>query len=233
MEECSPTRTNLLLRRSQVSLARQGVDLLKNKRDVLIAEFMKLMDELVERRHDLEDLSHRAYHSLAITRALDGEETVRSAALATRRVVNVDIRRKKVWGVPIPDVARINLVRPVTERGYSFAGMSARVDFTARHFEGMLTAVVAIAATDVVLRRMGNEIKKTTRRLNALEQVLVPRLLEDARRIRMTLEEREREDVIRLKRMKGRSASPRQGRRGRASSRREAGARPPVTLPAR
>ena len=54
MEDSAPTRTNLLQRRAQVQLAVQGVDLLKNKRDVLIREFMKMMDEMIDRRHDLE-----------------------------------------------------------------------------------------------------------------------------------------------------------------------------------
>ncbi len=232
MEEISPTRTNLLQRKAQTQLARQGADLLKNKRDVLINEFMKLMNELVERRHSLEDITHQAYHSLAMTRAFDGEEAIRSAAMASQRTVSVDIRRKKIWGVPIPDIERVHLDRPVTDRGYSFAGVPARIDITARHFENILTSVVAIAATDVVLRRMGDEIRRTTRRLNALEQILIPRLIGEARYIRNTLEEREREDIGRLKKIKGsaarqggqKSSANRKKKKGRSDWRRAAAA---------
>ncbi len=214
-EEISPTRTNLLTCKSQITLARQGADLLKNKRDVLMAEFMKIMDELIERRHDLEDVAHRAYHALALGRAFDGDEALRSAAMATKRQVDIDIRRRSVWGVSIPDIERIHLDRQVTGRGYSFAGVTARIDIAARRFEDILTSIAAIAATDVVLRRMGDEIKRTTRRLNALEQILIPRLQEQSRFIAVTLEEREREEVCRLKKIK--SAG---GRRGGRSSRR-------------
>ncbi len=216
MEEISPTRTNLLQRKAQIQLAIQGADLLKNKRDVLIAEFMKIMTELVERRHNLEDITHQAYHALALTRAFDGEEALESAAMASQRAVTVDIRHKKVWGVPIPDIERINLGRSVTERGYSFAGVPARVDLTAHHFEDILTSLISIAATDVVLRRMGDEIRRTTRRLNALEQILIPRLRDEARYIRVTLEEREREDTSRLKKIKGKSKSGKVRRPGQA-----------------
>jgi V/A-type H+-transporting ATPase subunit D len=227
MEEISPTRTNLLQRKAQIQLAVQGADLLKNKRDVLITEFMKIMNDLVERRHNLEDITHKAYHALARARAFDGEEALESAAMAAQRTITVDIRQKKIWGVPIPDIERITLGRTVTERGYSFAGVPARVDLTAHHFEDILTSVVAIAATDVVLRRMGDEIRRTTRRLNALEQILIPRLTGEARYIRTTLEEREREDVSRLKKIKGKSGGARKGaRKG------QAGKRPPAASPA-
>lgn len=217
MEDSAPTRTNLLQRRAQVQIAVQGVDLLKNKRDVLIREFMKLMEEMIDRRHDLEDLAHRAYHALAASRAFDGDEALRSAAMAAGRTVTVDIRRRKIWGVPVPDIERIVLDRQTVDRGYSFAGVPAGVDAVARRFEGILTSLVAVAATDVVLRRIGDEIKRTTRRVNALEQVLVPRLKADARAIAMALEEREREDVSRLKLLRRRSGK---GSRGRSTGRR-------------
>lgn len=212
MEEISPTRTDLLQRKAQIQLALQGAELLKNKRDVLIAEFLKFTDEMMGRRQELEDISHQAYHSLAIARAFDGEEALKSAAMASQRAVNIDIKRKKIWGVSIPDIERIDLGRSVTERGYSFAGVPTRVDITARRFEDILSSVVAVAATDVLLRRLGDEIKKTTRRVNALEQILIPRLRGEARYIAVTLEEREREDTCRLKKIKGASC------RGRGSS---------------
>jgi V/A-type H+-transporting ATPase subunit D len=217
MEDVSPTRMGLLMRKAQAQLALQGVELLKSKRDALIREFMKLMDEMFDRRQALEDVSHKAYHALSRCRALDGEETLRSAAMATRRTVDIDIRRRKIWGVAIPDIERTHVDRPVTERGYSFIGVPARVDMTARSFEEVLNAVIDIASTDVLIRRLGDEIRRTTRRVNALEEVLIPRLLEEARYIRATLEEREREDNYRLKKLK--SSSGKKGRRGRRMSR--------------
>lgn len=211
MEETSPTRTNLLLRKAQTQLALQGIDLLKNKRDALISEFMKLMGEMVERRHTLEDVTHEAYHALAFTRAFDGEEALASAAMAARRSVSLDIQQKRIWGVSIQTVERTHVDRQVTERGYSFSGVPAKVDLTARRFEEILNALIAIASTDVLIRRLGDEIRRTTRRVNALEQVLVPRLRQEARYISWALEEREREDISRLKRIK--SSARRRGRR--------------------
>lgn len=219
MEEVSPTRMNLLQRKAQIKLALQGIALLKNKRDALIQEFMKLMGEMIERRQALEDVTHKAFHSLALCRAFDGDEALESAALATQRSLSIDIQKRKIWGVAIPSLERIHVDRSVTERGYSFAGVSARVDLTARSFEEILNALIDIASTDVLIRRLGDEIRRTTRRVNALKEVLVPKLRIQASYIRATLEEREREDTYRLKRLKGSSSS----KKGRKSGRKKGG----------
>lgn len=92
--------------------------------------------------------------------------------------------------------------RPLLERGQNPVATSARTIDSASNFEEVLAAILAVGATEVKLRRIGEEIKKTTRRVNALEQVVIPRLVGETRYIASVLEQRAREDVFRLKRIK-------------------------------
>jgi V/A-type H+-transporting ATPase subunit D len=83
------------------------------------------------------------------------------------------------------------------------------VEVAAREFERILSLLVEIAGIEARLRRVGAEIKKATRRVNALEQVVIPRTLGQIRFIRGTIEQREREDIFRLKRIKKKLAAKR------------------------
>jgi len=201
-EQVSPTRMNLLMRKAQIKLAQQGVDLLKSKRDALVQEFFSIVRKLLASRDELERVTHRAYHSLIIAKAVDGPEAVNSAAFAGKRDILITIQRRNVWGVKIPNIEKVNFERYITGRNVSPIGVSTRVQIAAQRFEQAMNLILDVASTEVLLRRIGNEIRKTTRRVNALEQILIPRLRAQMRYIRDTLEERAREDTFRLKRLK-------------------------------
>jgi len=202
LDNVSPTRMNMLALRAQASLALQGVDLLKRKRDALVAEFFSIVKRTLESREKLAASCGQAYRFLILTKAYEGKEAVESRALAGKREVVLDIKTKSVWGVKIPEIGGMNFVRGPLERGYSPTGASLRVELAAEQFERILTLLVEIAGIEARLRRVGAEIKKATRRVNALEQVVIPRTLDQIRFIRGTIEQREREDIFRLKRIK-------------------------------
>jgi V/A-type H+-transporting ATPase subunit D len=203
VEEVRPTRSELLERRSQIKLAQQGTDLLKRKRDALLMEFMDVIDDTVRLSDQLQSRTAEAQYALTIARAVDGGVGVHSAGLASKSEVPVEVTGTKVMGVPIPVVRKIQTpVRNSLTRGYSIVGVSSRVDETAEHFELVLDTVIEYAGVETRLRRIGEEIQKTSRRVNALEQITVPRLVEQVAYIRMTLDERAREDLFRLKKVK-------------------------------
>ena len=82
MQQINPTRMNLLLRKAQITLAQQGVDLLKKKRDALSKEFMAGVQSFVDvKTRTLEKLD-KAVASLIMSLAVDGPEHVGSAGLA-------------------------------------------------------------------------------------------------------------------------------------------------------
>lgn len=203
MEEVRPTRSELLERRAQIGLAQQGMDLLKQKRDALLIEFMGVMDETLRLSDSLQKTVREAQYSLAVAQAVDGTVALRSAGLATKGEIVVDMTGTKIMGVSVPVVTKgKSPLKSSFTRGYSVTGVSSRVDETAEKFEGILDVIIEYADIETRLKRLGEEINKTNRRVNALEQVTVPALNEQVTYIRQTLDERAREDLFRLKKVK-------------------------------
>ena len=201
-EKVSPTRLQLLAIKTQITLAQQGRDLLKEKRKAMMQEFMGAAAVLIEKGEALERSAAVARRALALADAFDGDQAVNSASFAARGEASIAIDRGHVMGVPVPKFEHKNFSRSLAARGYSLIGTSARIDEVARRFEEELNVVVEVAEREATLRRLAAEIQRTSRRVNALEHVTLPRLLAQSRLIGMILEEREREDLFRLKRVK-------------------------------
>jgi V/A-type H+/Na+-transporting ATPase subunit D len=202
MEELHTTRTELLQRRVQIKLAEQGRDLMEKKRDALLMEFMQIMDKVLDLGKKLRTAAAEANFALAVAQAVDGTANLRSAAMATRGEITVEIAGSHIMGVPVPEVERKDVRRTAVDRGYGITGISSRVDEVAEKFEHELNIIIELAAIETKLRRLGNEIQKTRRRVNALDQVVVPTLKKQVRYISMALDERSREDLFRLKKVK-------------------------------
>lgn len=203
MEEVRPTRSELLERRAQIGLAVQGMDLLKQKRDALLIEFMSVMDETLRLSGSLQKAVSEAQYSLAVAKSVDGNVSVRSVAMATKGEVSIDMTGTKIMGVSVPVVTKgKSPKRSSFTRGYSITGVSSRIDETADRFENILDVIIEYADIETRLKRLGEEIQKTNRRVNALEQITVPGLKEQVAYIRQTLDERAREDLFRLKKVK-------------------------------
>ncbi len=208
MSEVSPTRMNLLIRKRQIKIAQQGASLLKNKRDALLREFMDLIKPILKDRKELDENLRKAVSVLAIALGVDGSEKLESAALATKREYLLKVEEKRVWGVKLPSIEGTEMKRSILERGYSPLSITSRIDLTAEAFENIVNLIVRMAPMEIKLKKLGNEIKKTTRRVNALEERLIPDLKEQVKFIRQVLEDREREDKFRLKRLKSKKEKP-------------------------
>lgn len=179
------------------------MDLLKQKRDALLIEFMSVMDETLRLSGSLQKAVADAQYSLAVAKSVDGNVSVRSVAMATKGEVSVDMTGTKIMGVSVPVVTKgQSPVRSSFTRGYSITGVSSRIDESADRFEKILDVIIEYADIETRLKRLGEEIQKTNRRVNALEQITVPGLKEQVTYIRQTLDERSREDLFRLKKVK-------------------------------
>lgn len=200
MSESVATRTELLARRRQIALAEQGRDLLTDKRAALVREFRRLGATVLEAARELERRAVEARATLGEAVAFEGPETVGSAALAAEGEVPVSVTARSVAGVPIVEVAGGPVARPRADRGYSLAATTPRIDAVADAYERMLDLLLEVVAKELSLRRLAAEITATTRRVNALEHAVVPRLESERRRIAMVLEDRELEDRARLMR---------------------------------
>ncbi len=207
MENVSPTRMNLLARKAQVSLARQGVDLLKKKRDALVSEFFAVVRTNLGSRERLNAASQEAVDLLNLAVGLEGRPALESLGLAGRREIELTVSEKNVWGIRIPEVGGPSLKRGEFGRGYNPTAATARALGASSLFEEVLDLLVEVAGSETRIKKLGAEIKKTTRRVNALEQVVIPRIIREIGYIKSVLEQREREDIFRLKMIKRKSTS--------------------------
>ena len=202
MEQVKPTRMELMRKKSQIKLAEQGRDLLREKMDALIQEFFKILNTVSNSRDELEQVSKEADLALMIAQAVDDPVTLKSASFATRRSITVDITGKNIMGVPVPVIEKKRISKSMLERGYGIISTSGRIDETAERFEAELDLLIQLAETETAMRRLGAEIQMNRRRVNALEQILIPELKSQAKYIKNAIEEREREDLFRLKKVK-------------------------------
>jgi V/A-type H+-transporting ATPase subunit D len=202
MEQVRPTRMELMRLKAQIRLAEQGRDLLRQKMDALIQEFFKILSTVSDSREELEQVSQAADLALMLAEATDDPVTLRSASFATRRSITVDISGKNIMGVPVPVIEKKRVSKSMLERGYGIITTSARIDETAERYEVELDLLIKLAEIETAMRRLGSEIQMNRRRVNALEQILIPELQGQAKYIENAIEEREREDLFRLKKVK-------------------------------
>jgi len=198
------TRMGLLEVRGRREVAARGARLLRAKREVLAGELHRLASEVLEGRERLDRTLARAVEALAMAAALRGEPALEALAWNAGREIPLHVSLRRVWGVPTPSVTVPDLVRHAGERGGSVASWGPASAAAARHHEEALELLLRIASRELRLARLGDEIQATSRRINALEQLSLPRLAAEAARIEGALEERDREDVVRLKRFRGR-----------------------------
>jgi V/A-type H+-transporting ATPase subunit D len=202
VERLTATRSELLARKNRLDLARRGRDLLEEKRDQLMTEFRKVADLVLSGEGALETAASAAQRALAEAEAFDGRDRVRSAGTVGALGIPLQARQVHIMGVRIADIEYGPVRRSVGDRGYDLVGSSARIDRAADLFETELELVLELAGRELRLRRLVEEIAGATRRVNALENIVIPRLERENIMIQSVLDERERQDRFRLKRAK-------------------------------
>lgn len=203
MRKVSITRMELLAHKAQIKLANQGRELLEQKRTALMKELLQVADTVMERSDALQEAASNARQALARAEAAASPEVVRSVALASSAELPLQVTTATVMGLKVPHVEQKRVARSMLGRGYSVVGVSIMIDEAASAFEVEVEAIINLAESELCLTRLANEIERTSRRLNALDHLVIPRLEAERDFIRLALDERERSDLFRLKRVKG------------------------------
>lgn len=201
-ENIQPTRGELLKLKKRIDLAERGHELLREKRDALVTEFFDNLDMLRGKREIVEEKLEEAFEALVEAKITSGNIDLERAGEASTRGIDVDVDSRNIMGVRVPVVESEDVKRKITERGYSFQQTSSKIDDAAEKFEEALQAILELAEAEEIVKLLAQEIEKTKRRVNSLEHVLIPRLEDSKEYIEMRLEEQEREDKFRLKRVK-------------------------------
>jgi V/A-type H+/Na+-transporting ATPase subunit D len=200
MATVTATRSELLARRSRERTAQRGHAVLTRKRAALIAELRRVGLEVGDRRAGLERAAAAARRALGQAMVADGPQAVGSAAIAASREVTAQVTSRSVAGVRVIGLDADRVARARTGRGYALLASTATIDRAAEAFETELDALFALVAAELNLRRLTLEVARVTRQVNALEQVVLPRLAAEQRYIAATLEQRALEDRVRISR---------------------------------
>jgi len=197
-----PTRMELLNLKRRIQLAKKGHKLLKDKQDALIMEFFTIYDEALSLREEFGRKMDEAFRALQMAEVDVGTLRLKEISLSVRPNREVEIKRRNVMGVPVPLIEADSFRRKVGERGYAFVSSSPRVDLASEKFEEALDLAVRLAEVEETLKRLAKEIETTKRRVNALEYIIIPRMEATVKFIKQRLDEMERENFFRLKRVK-------------------------------
>lgn len=201
--EVKPTRSELMKLKNRIKLAKSGHNLLKKKRDGLIIEFFEILKKAKTVRKELVENYKIALYKMNIARASESDLAIRSIAMAIKDRPTIDVRTKNIMGVIVPEIDAQHAIKDFSNRGYGFATVSSKIDETAYSYEKTVEKAIMVAEIETKIKKVLNEIEKTKRRANALEFSVLPQLDSLKKFITLRLEEMERENVFRLKRMKG------------------------------
>lgn len=198
-----PTRTNLLLLKEKAQSVNNSIGILKARRQALIREFLSTTVPFLRSREDIRKAYGRGMGELALSLGNEGRESVESISCVTKRDINVEITEKSIWGLKFRDLIMHDTpVRKPDERGYDYLSTTPHLEECSNLFEKIVEAMIEIAAFESKLKRLGEEILKTTRRIRVLEERILPDLRIQIRTIAQYISERERETYYRLKRFK-------------------------------
>ena len=206
-QDIKPTRSELLEIKRKIKLSQAGYKILKMKRDGLILEFFKILEEAKEIRQRVNRDYEVAMTKIAVAKAADGAIAVKSAAFALKVHPEIQLRSKNIMGLVVPEIEATSLRATSDNRGYGVIGTSTYIDEAAKAFEDLTETVIKAAEIETTMKRLLDEIEKTKRRVNALEYKVIPELKEAAAFIQLRLEEMERENIFRLKRIKQKTAA--------------------------
>jgi V/A-type H+-transporting ATPase subunit D len=200
-----PTRSNLLRIKQDLEFAREGYDILDRKREVLTTELIHLAHDAEVLQEQVWTLVAAAYQALAQARLTMGQEHVEWAALAVNKTVDVQLKFRGVMGVPVPLVEARG---GPPEMPYSLGDTTASLDEASAAFREVLNHIPDLAELVTSVWRLAGELRKTQRRVNALQHIFIPEYEETVAFIESALEEREREETFRLKRLKSKAERP-------------------------
>lgn len=205
LRDVKPTRSELIGLKRRIALSERGYKILKMKRDGLILEFFKVLEQAKDTRGELIERYAAAQQMMAVANTVEGAIGVKSAAFSVQEVPAIKLASKNTMGVVVPEIEASKVKKSLMDRGYGVLGTTSVIDETAFAFEELVEAIIRSAEMETTMKKLLDEIESTKRRVNALEFKVIPELTAARDFIKMRLDEMEREELFRLKKIKSRS----------------------------
>jgi V/A-type H+-transporting ATPase subunit D len=198
--EVPPTKSSLLAIRHSLEFAEEGYDLLEQKRQILVLELMGRLEAAKRAQADVDEAMAAAFAALREAALRSGTEALAREALGIVRRHKLDYRGRPVMGIDLPTVTAQHEA-PTLE--FSPASASVLSDEVMARFTKALDSIARLAEIENAVLRLAYEVRRTQRRVNALDKIFIPDYKETVAYIEDVLEEREREQFVIMKMAKG------------------------------
>ncbi|MBA2123698.1 V-type ATP synthase subunit D [bacterium Unc6] len=195
----NPNRMELLRIKKRTILAKKGHKLLKDKQEELMKMFILTIKAAKKLRIELDAQLKEAQFAFLLARSKMTQEELHSALAFPKGSITVDVSVQNVLNIKVPVFKISGRIDPYS---YGFAHTGVYLDKAVGLVCGLWSSMIKLAEIETKVELLAKEIEKTRRRVNALEYVLIPSLLETTRGITIKLSEDERSNLTRLMRVK-------------------------------
>ncbi len=195
------TKANLLRVREDLALAREGRQLLDEKREIIVRELFSHLEDMRRARKEASELLAEAYRELAGACMALGRDQVARAALASPPPADIAVQERSLFGVVLP---LLNWETSDQPPAWGLLGTCIELDITRQKFLAAMRRLIELAEVEIAFQRLAVELRKTQKRVNALQNLLIPQYRETMNYMEAGLEEREREALFQLKRTQAR-----------------------------
>ena len=195
----SPTKSNLLAMKEQLAVSQNGYDLLEQKRELLVQELMKMVEKVRLLERELDEVTAVAYPAFKRMLMAAGSDQIKRISRNVRYDFSIMEKSVNIGGMSFDT---IDVTIPQQKLFYSMIGTYANTDDVISKFFKLLSVLTQMASIRTIVWRLAEEVKKTQRRVNALDKMVIPQTLETKIYIENSLEEKERENVFVLKALK-------------------------------
>ena len=197
-----PTKGYLMDTKRRIGFIERGCEFLKLKRDHLAKELSTSLDILKGRRRLLLGNLKDAYDALTAAYLSLGPTEVRSQASSVKSTMELEVLPRSVMGVRYPFVKILTKPQTTAELDITLAKASEKV------YE-ILEELIQLAEFEARAERIADELGKTNRKVNALENTVIPTYQQVIKYIESKLDEEQMEELVRMKRIGGALASRR------------------------
>ncbi len=185
--------------KEQLAISTNGYDLLEEKREILVRELMHLVEKVKLLEKEIDKVVAQAYPALKKLLMTDGADQIERISHGIHYDFDISEKRVTIGGMGF---STMDVAMPQQELFYSFMGTDANTDATIEKFFQLLSLLTQMASIRTIVWRLAEEVKRTQRRVNALDKMIIPQTKETTAYIESVLEERERENVFVLKALK-------------------------------
>jgi V/A-type H+-transporting ATPase subunit D len=206
MPNIAPTKLNLINTKEFLSLARDGKNLLEEKKEVLLANILTVLKELKRVRAEFDELVKEIYRDFLYIKLFLGEDIIlNELKSANVKEIEFDILPKNIIGVVVPTIKNLKVdVKANIDPSVFFS--SYKMNELMLKFEKFVKKMVEVIEKEAIMWNLIKDLKKTQRRVNSLDNIIIPGLLEDIKFIVDSLEDRDREVIFQLQRMKSKKS---------------------------